>query len=124
MSSIQHMNHSKQKCLAVNTFFNDWYTAVQYVATRGSLAIQPIVGEVDIPQDNNLVLGDILIAFSAGLAFVGLPEVGAAVEVADGINAAATTAGQFLVTALQQAPGVAKAIWPSGTTDVGLISIT
>lgn len=73
---------------------------------------------MDPNQATNLVLGEILTALSAGLAFVSAPEVDAA-EFA--IDAATTQASQALVVGLQQAPGVAKAIWPTGTLSTQLI---
>ena len=37
---------------------------------------------------------------------------------AAGVSAATMVASKVLVTGLQQAPNVAKAIWPSGTSEV------
>lgn len=50
-----------------------------------------------------------------GLAFI--PGIG------EGVSAAAKAGVTVLVTALQQAPGVAKAIWPAGTDDSQTIQI-
>lgn len=72
---------------------------------------QPLINEIDPVQQTNFVLSDILTALSVGLAFVGAPEVAPALEATVG------TASKVLLTGIQQAPGVAKTIWPSGTTD-------
>ena len=90
----------------VNTFFEDWYLAVNLAAPQAALAIDAIVAKVDPPKTSNGILGDILTALTAGLAFI--PAVGPELS----------TAGKALVTGLQAAPGVAQAIWPSGTVNV------
>ena len=54
-------------------------------------------------------------ALTAGFAFI--PAIG------EGISAAAKAGLTVLETGLQQAPGVAKAIWPSGTEDTKSIQL-
>lgn len=54
-------------------------------------------------------------ALTAGLAFI--PGIG------EGVSAATKAGVTVLVTALQQAPGVAKAIWPAGTDDSQTIQL-
>ena len=66
-----------------------------------------------------MVLTNILTAFTAGLAFLGLPGV-----VAGGVQTVAKTAINALSVGVQQAPGVAKAIWPAGTANSQPIQIS
>ena len=54
------------------------------------------------------------------MAFLSVPEISA---VALGVEAATATAAKALVAGLQQAPGVGKAIWPSGTLSSQLVQI-
>ena len=81
-------------------------------ATVKTLLInQPLVNEIDPIQKTNLILDDLLLALTAGLAFIGAPEVG------EGISAAVESGAKLLLNGLQQAPLVAKAVWPEGTLD-------
>ena len=57
---------------------------------------------------------NILIALSVGLAFPGVPEVAVA---ATGIEGIVGTVSRALTAGLQQAPGVAKAIRPTGNVE-------
>ena len=59
-------------------------------------------------------------ALSAAFAFLSVPEISA---VAFRIEETTVTAANALVTALQQAPGVGKAIWPTGTTSSQIVQI-
>ncbi len=68
---------------------------------------QPLVLEIDPIQKTNLLLSDLLSALTAGLSFIAAPE----------LSGLAGTAAKALVTGLKMAPSVAKAIWPSGTSD-------
>ena len=75
------------------------------------LIAQPLISELDPKQETHFFLGELLNALTAGLAFVGAPEVG------EGVSVVAATAGKLLLQGLQMAPGVAKEIWPAGTLD-------
>ena len=57
---------------------------------------------------------------TAGFAFLSVPEISAA---AFGIEEATATAAKALVAGLQQAPGVAKAIWSTGTLSSQLVQM-
>ncbi|KAL8707950.1 MAG: hypothetical protein Q9220_007093 [cf. Caloplaca sp. 1 TL-2023] len=103
--------------LAMNNLFNTWYTAAQFATTKASLYTTAITTMVDPEKKSHFTLGDILTALTAGLALLGLPEVSA------GIQAAYKTVGSVVSVALQQAPGVGKAIWPSGTISSQIIQI-
>ncbi|KAL8730839.1 MAG: hypothetical protein Q9166_003766 [cf. Caloplaca sp. 2 TL-2023] len=103
--------------LAINNLFTSWYNALNFASNNAQLKVQSIVTELDPPQETNLFLNQILTALSIGLAFVGGPEAGALV------SAATATAAQTFVKAVQQAPTVAAAIWPSGTENSQSIQI-
>ena len=71
-------------------------------------AIDAIVQLVNPPKEKKISLHNFLSALTAGLAFIPLP----------GLSTVALGIGNSAVLALQQAPGVAKAIWPTETADV------
>ena len=102
--------------LAINNFFSTWYTAVQYATTIAGDSIGNITQLIDKEIDFNVLTNDVLSALTVGLPFLGL--------VGDIPTTIGKTAGQFVLTALQQAPAVAKAIWPAGTTDSQVIQIS
>ena len=79
-----------------------------------------MVNTFDPEKHSNFILNDVLAALSAGLAIICLPEVSAPLL---GIDAGAQVVGRVLVNSLEQAPGIARTIWPSGTTDSKLIQI-
>ena len=102
--------------LAINNFFSTWYTAVQYATTIAGDNIANITQLIDKDIDPNVLTNDVLSALTVGLPFLGL--------VGDIPTAIGKTAGEFVLTALQQAPAVAKAIWPAGTDDSQSIQIS
>ena len=93
--------------LDINNFFSNWNEALPYATLSGLLINQPLILEIDPIHKTNLFLSDLLTALTAGLSFIAAPE----------LSGLAGTAAQALVTGLQDAPSVAKAIWPSGTAD-------
>lgn len=106
--------------IAINDFFTSWFLALPYATQQAELIIQDVINELDPEKKTNSALTDILTALIAGLAFAGLEGAAA--------GAAATLsvtkfAGQALLIALQQAPGVAKALWPSGMTNSQSVQI-
>lgn len=101
---------------AINSFFTNWYTAANNAAADAANIISAVVHLIDPPTQTNMVLSDVLTALTVGLALLGLPEVTGAIQGAQ-IAAEAKTAANVLNTAIQNAPGVAKAIWPAGTAD-------
>lgn len=107
--------------IAINNFFTNWYLALPYAISQAGLMITPVVHELDPPAEVNLVLHYLLTALTAGLALVGGPEVAAGV---DGLLAGTINAGSVLGKGLAQAPGVAQAIWPVGTTDSTTVQIS
>ena len=76
-----------------------------YATTQAQLAIESIISDVDPNKKASGLKDDILLALTLGLAFLGGPEAGAVGQVA-------ATSAKVLVTALQQAPGAVKALWP------------
>ncbi|KAL8677289.1 MAG: hypothetical protein Q9186_006276 [Xanthomendoza sp. 1 TL-2023] len=93
---------------AINNLFVNWYLATNIAATRSALIVPSIISMIDPEKKADTTLSKILTALTAGLAFLALPAVGAAVPVAT------TLVGTILTTSLQQAPSVAQAIWPQG----------
>ncbi|KAK3172310.1 hypothetical protein OEA41_005631 [Lepraria neglecta] len=78
--------------------FTNWYLVLQFASSQAQLIISSVVQLVDPNQSTKLVLGDILTALTAGLAFLAAPEVDAA-EFA--IDEATTSASEALVVGLQ-----------------------
>ncbi|KAI9845506.1 MAG: hypothetical protein M1837_004845 [Sclerophora amabilis] len=97
----------------INRFFTTWFYATLFAKSQASDSITNIIQTINPPEKTNVLLNDILSALIAGLAFVSTPG-GAAVG---GIAAETSAVSTILTTALKQAPSVAKAIWPVGTTD-------
>jgi len=102
---------------AMNAFFTNWYNALTPSIVQTQLISQPLITEIDPKKKTKMVLGDLLTALTAGLAFIAAPGAGA------GISEVMATAGSVLLNGLKQAPGVAKAIWPSGTLDTQSIQL-
>lgn len=103
--------------IAINSFFTNWYTALQYATSQAALAVTPIITLVDPPSTTNMALKDILTALTAGLAIIAAPEIGPA------LDGAAGEAASIFSAAIQQAPGVAQAIWPAGTVNSETVQI-
>ena len=94
----------------INAFFTDWYNALQFATTQASLAIDPIVTAVDPAPSMSIGLANVLTALIAGLPFIGSPVFGAEIT--------ASAAAKAFVTGLQQAPGLVKALYPTGSAEV------
>lgn len=101
----------------INNFFTSWSDALNSATISALLIAQPLINEVDLDQKTNFASDDLLTALTAGLAFFGAPEV------SESISVAANIASGLLWKGLQQAPGVAKARWPSGTSDTKSIQL-
>ena len=63
---------------ALNNFFTNWYLALHFASSRAQFIISSVVQLVDPDQSTNLVLGDLLTALTAGIAFLAATEVDAA----------------------------------------------
>ncbi|KAI9758638.1 MAG: hypothetical protein M4579_002949 [Chaenotheca gracillima] len=104
----------------INHFFTTWYYATLFGKSQASDSITNIVNTIDPPASLNFFLYEALSVITAGLAFLTVPGAGAVIAV----DASATA--QTFVIALQQAPTVARAIWPfegtSQTYQIGQLS--
>ena len=109
-SPIQNNIRTALTSIDINAFFNDWYNALNFATTNTTLSINPIVTAVDPDKTTSIAFGDVLSALIAGLPFIGAPAFSATI--------AASTSAQALVTGLQQAPGLVKALWPTGSPEV------
>ena len=87
---------------SIYTFFNGYYLAIGNARSAATDSIGAIVALLDPPKKTNGLLNDLLTALSVGLSFVA-PDAGPLVGA--------------LVNGLQQAPGVAKYLFPVGTLD-------
>lgn len=92
---------------ALNQVFTSWYYATDFATTQAALAITGIIDDVDPDKKASGLLNDLLTAFSLGFAFIGIPEV-------EATELAVKTIASIVLTAAQQAPGVIKALWPTG----------
>ncbi|KAI9703382.1 MAG: hypothetical protein M1836_007950 [Candelina mexicana] len=102
---------------AINFFFSSWYQGMYNAAIEAGDVVNKIVLEIDPPKkDSRVTLSNLLSALSAGLVFLVIPE--AAV-----ISGAAATLAPVFLKAIQQAPGVAKLIWPLDSTQEESIEI-
>ncbi len=108
----------------MNQFFSTYFTALQYATGPASLAISAIVNELDPPKpkDAGLPLFDILTALSFGLAFLGAPTLAVGILDATWTNEVKYAAQAFIIS-MQQTPGFAKALYPSGTDDSKTVQI-
>lgn len=70
------------------------------------------------PTSFNLIT--LLTALSVGLSFLGAPSIAVAVL---GLSTLAKSAAQVFTISLQQAPGTAKALWPTGTQNSQFVQI-
>ena len=84
---------------------------MQFAIAQASLTIEPLVTKLNPIKQQEFGIPEFLSALTAGLAFFGTPALGGSV---------ASAAGSAFTVGVQQAPGVGKAIWPSGTTDVSM----
>ena len=101
-------------CVVINDFFTTYYEALSFATSQAQLEISNIVNELDPNKPKGIPWFDILTALSFGLAFLGAPTI--AVSVLN-LENNAKIAAQSMLISLQQAPGSAKALMPSGTDD-------
>ncbi|KAL8785995.1 MAG: hypothetical protein Q9195_008406 [Heterodermia aff. obscurata] len=98
----------------INDFFTTYYEALSFATSQAQLEISNIVNELDPTKPKGIPWFDILTALSFGLAFLGAPTI--AVSVLN-LEANAKIAAQTMLISLQQAPGSAKALMPSGDSE-------
>ncbi|KAL8948857.1 MAG: hypothetical protein Q9222_004985 [Ikaeria aurantiellina] len=106
---------------ALNNLFTSYYTALQYSTSQTDLIIQNVVSTIDKIKTES-PLKDLLSALTAGLALLGAPGVGSSILEAT-VGSTVKSAAQVFTIGVQQAPGVAKALWPQGTLESQLIQI-
>ena len=107
----------------VNQFFTTYYTALQYAISQASLAISAIVNELDPKNpDTGIPWFEILTALSFALAFLGAPTVAVGILDADAIKEVKYIAQAFIIS-MQQAPGLTKALFPTGDDESKFVQI-
>jgi len=117
VQDIPRSNSGDDYFAAVNWFFTSWHDSLQTAYAYSSSQIASIVEVVDSIRKTNVALNDVVLATTFGLAFVGGPF--------GSVTDSSTQAiGGFLITLVQQAPTVAKALWPVGTADSQLYQIS
>ncbi|KAL8687666.1 MAG: hypothetical protein Q9218_006227 [Villophora microphyllina] len=82
----------------------------------GNLVASIVEGISPAVKQSNVVLNDVLGALAAGLVFLAIPDAAA-------LGGAAAVLAPIFLKAIQQAPGVAKIIWPIGTVERSVIAI-
>lgn len=105
--------------IAINDLFTTWFNALQYAASQALAIVQDVINQVDPPQQTNFILRDLLFALTVGLAYIVAPEAGSFT----GLLVATATAGRALLKGANQAPTVARGIWPAGTESSQSIQI-
>lgn len=119
---------------AINFFFSNWYTAMHYATLDAGNLVADIVEVIDPPtKQSNVFLDDLLAALSAGLAFLAIPEAAALgmpylaipqyLTSNDFLGGAAAAIAPIFLKAIQQAPAVARIIWPIGSVQREIIEI-
>ena len=98
--------------IAINDFYTTWFEALAFASSQAATIIQSVINEIDPDKKTNMILHDILTALTVGLAVLGVPEIGVGLL---GLEATTETIASTLLVCLQNAPGVAAAIWPTGT---------
>ena len=105
--------------IAINDLFTTWYNALQYAANEALSIVQQVINEVDLPQNTNFILRDILFALTVGLAYIAGPGTGGLT----GLIFATAFAGKAFLRGANQAPTVARGMWPAGTESSIMIQI-
>ncbi|KAL8945944.1 MAG: hypothetical protein Q9222_007588, partial [Ikaeria aurantiellina] len=82
---------------------------VPEIRAQVRLTIEPIVTAVSPAPSLSVSINDILFSLIAGLPFLGAPLFAAEIT--------ASAAAHALVTGIRQAPGLAKALWPTGSVE-------
>ncbi|KAL6712916.1 hypothetical protein ACLMJK_009471 [Lecanora helva] len=104
----------------MNDFFTTYYEALQNAGSSAANIAAPLTSTVDgISPSVNII--NVLTGLTAGLSFLGAPELAGVIL---GLQAVTRLAAQAMSIGLQQAPGVARAMWPVGTTDSQIFQIS
>ena len=94
--------------------------ALTSAQSAAQTTIQGLINEVDPIKPAEFTLEYLFIALSVGLAFLGAPSIAVSVL---GLSSVVKSSAQALIISLQQAPGTAKALWPTGTQNSQSIQI-
>ncbi|KAL8870026.1 MAG: hypothetical protein Q9174_003829 [Haloplaca sp. 1 TL-2023] len=90
-----------------------WFSSIWYASSTATIVAEAKIGRIvsviNPVKPGDTSLGMILSALSAGFAFINVPAQ-------LGVNVGTQTAAQA-ITALQQAPGLGKALLPTGSLD-------
>ena len=103
---------------AVNKFFSKWYRATEDAFASSLSTIDSIVRLLDPIVKTKVALNDVVTALTFGLALIAGPEFGGLTD-----EATQRVSG-LLVTLIQQTPGLAKGLWPLGTSNSQLLQIS
>lgn len=90
---------------------------MEFATAQSALAVPSIIATLDPDKKTDTTRGTIIGALTAGLALLSIPSMGALVP------ATTSAIGSLLVTGLQQAPGVAQALWPSDDPSTQVIQM-
>ena len=90
--------------MGIWTWYNSIWEATHIATLQADLPIGAIITEINPVLPGDTSLGVLLSALSAGFEFLGLPAGGA-------------LATKFIATGAGQAPGLAKALQPTGSLD-------
>ena len=96
----------------INDFFTTYYQALGFAISSAQLSISSMINVLDPAAPKGIPWIEILTALSFGLAFLGAPTL--AVTLLN-LETQFKYAAQTIFISLQQAPGSAKALLPSGT---------
>ena len=98
--------------VAINNYFNQWYTAINDAYSLSSGNIGTIVAEID-PPDSGFPLSSILTILSAGLALIPGP-LGIASSV---LSKTAQATINVLAVGIAQVPALTNILFPTGSID-------
>ena len=102
----------------INNFFNSWWLATQFAASRAALKIDPIVELLDPVKTQNVLLQNILTGLVSGLAFIPTPG-----DIFPGISDMTKVAMKSGITALVVAPSIIRSIFPEDTDDTRMVQM-
>ncbi|KAL8799504.1 MAG: hypothetical protein Q9182_005842 [Xanthomendoza sp. 2 TL-2023] len=97
----------------VHDFFSTYYTSLNGAYAQALSVITDVTLLLDPNKATSISLFAILSALTVGLAFLTAPTMAAGM-LESGISQAAKYQAQSFAISLQQAPGVARSMWPAG----------
>ena len=120
----EHLCTRLTRGLAINQFFNSWYTAIQYAFDLVATSVDEIVQLINPPEDTTAALQDIILALTSITAFVApTEELTGALTGLEASISAVSTAGQILQTAIYGDPSIKNSLFPTGDDTSSLIQI-